>query len=65
MSQKVIQNFKLIGREMDIAVKEIRQEYTLTFKKNNIDLTIEQWPILAILYDYNTLSQVEQTLVTR
>lgn len=44
---------------MNIAVKEIRHEYTLAFKKNNIDLTIEQWPILAILYDQNTLSQVQ------
>jgi DNA-binding MarR family transcriptional regulator len=59
MSPKVIKNYKLIGRQMDIAVKEIRHMYTKTFKEHAIDLTIEQWPILAVLYDYGSLSQVE------
>ena len=55
----VSEGFKLIARSMDIAVKDVRQMYTKTFKKNDIDLTIEQWPIMAVIYDFKVLTQIE------
>lgn len=55
----ISKGFKLIGREMDITVKSVRKMYNSTFNENNIDLNIDQWPILAVLYDYNSLTQVE------
>jgi DNA-binding MarR family transcriptional regulator len=55
----ISKGFKLIGREMDITVKSVRKMYNSTFSENNVDLNIDQWPILAVLYDYNSLTQVE------
>lgn len=55
----VSEGFKLIARSMDIAVKDVRKMYTRTFKKNDIDLTIEQWPIMAVIYDFKVLTQIE------
>ena len=55
----ISEGFKLIARNMDMAVKDVRQMYTQTFKKQGIDLTIEQWPIMAVLFDFKMLTQVE------
>jgi DNA-binding MarR family transcriptional regulator len=39
------------GYQIDITLKQVQEAYLLAFKKNNINLTVEQWAIVYYIHD--------------
>ena len=50
---------KIYGTLIDRTMKIIRQNYNDEFKRNNIDLTTDQWVILDSIYQKDGQSQTE------